>query len=86
MPSVAGRVPVLLPWRGAACQASVLPEETAASGFLSAYTVASARLRVPCRAGGLTCKRFGGDVSFLMLTGTGSYESGRIQDLAVFIF
>jgi hypothetical protein len=68
MPSVAGRVPVLLPRRGAAGRALVLPEETDASELLSAYTVASARLRVvPCRAGWLTCKRYGGDVSFLCL-------------------
>jgi hypothetical protein len=71
MPSVVGRVPVLLPRRGAAGRASVLPEETDASELMSAYTVASARLRTPCWAGLLTCKRYGGDVSFFMLTGTG---------------
>jgi hypothetical protein len=84
MPSVVGRVLALLPRRGAAGRASVLPGETDASELLSAYTVASARLRVPCRAGWLACKRYGGMVSFLMLTGTGSYESGWF--ICVFFF
>jgi hypothetical protein len=64
MLSVVGRVPVLLPRRGAAGWVLVLLEETAASEPLSAYTVASARPCVLCRAGWLTCKRYGGNVSF----------------------
>ena len=67
MPSVVGRVLVLLPRCGAAGRASVLPGETDASELLSAYTVASARLRVPCRVGWLACKRYGGMVSLPVL-------------------
>jgi hypothetical protein len=84
MPSEVGRVLVLLPRHGAAGRASVLPGETDASELLFAYIVASARLRVPFRAGWLACKRYGGMVSFLMSTGTGSYESGWIMDVSFF--
>ena len=73
MPSVVGRVPVLLPRRGAAGRASVLLEETAASEPLSAYALASARPCVLCRAAGSPAK---GKVAVLvlMLTGTGSND------------
>jgi hypothetical protein len=79
MPSVAGCVPVLLPRRGAAGRASVLLEETAASELLSAYTVASAWLCVPCRAGMLACKKYGGDVTSLMLTRADGSPTKKIR-------